>query len=347
MIRQPPRRIAILKPSALGDIAHALPVLSAVRRLYPESSITWVVNKAFEPMLKGHPHLTDTLAFDRGAFRKGIGASMRYSLGFANTLRKRRFDLVLDLQGLLRTGLMCASTGAPVRIGFANAREGSKHFYTRTIDVPDADRIHAIDRYWRMVEALGGDPGPKEFVLPVDAAERAAVEAMLEPFPKPWFAVAVGAKWLTKRWPPRHFATLLNMGFREFGGTAVFLGSPEDIPLSQEAAQQLTGPHLDLTGKTSIPRLIAALDACDAMLANDTGPLHVAVALGKPAAVPYTCTKIALHGPYGQFANAVETAVPCAGSYLKNCPNGMVCMNELTPERMWPAYRKVLASMRS
>ena len=160
-----PQRIAILKPSALGDIAHALPVLSALRRLYPAASITWVVNKAFEPMLKGHPHLTDTLAFDRGAFRKGVGASMRYSLGFASTLRKQRFDLVLDLQGLLRTGLMCASTGAPVRIGFANAREGSKHFYTRKIDVPDADRIHAVDRYWRMVESLGGDPGPKEFVL--------------------------------------------------------------------------------------------------------------------------------------------------------------------------------------
>src|SRR3954462_13237026 len=121
-----PKRIAILKPSALGDIAHALPVLTALRSLYPEAAITWVVNKSFEPMLKDHPHLTDTLAFDRGAFKRGIGASMRYSLSFANVLRQRRFDLGLDLQGLLRTGLMCASTGAQVRIGFANAREGSK-----------------------------------------------------------------------------------------------------------------------------------------------------------------------------------------------------------------------------
>ncbi len=340
-----PKRIAILKPSALGDIAHALPVLSALRTLYPESQITWVVNKSFEPMLKDHPHLTDTMAFDRGAFRKGIGASMRYSLHFANLLRKRRFDMVLDLQGLLRTGLMCASSGAPVRIGFANAREGSKHFYTHRIDVPDADRIHAVDRYWRMVESLGGNPGPKRFVLAVNEAERDAVEARLKPLPKPWVAVAVGAKWLTKRWPPEHFAELLNMGFREFGGTAIFLGSPEDIPLSERAAGLLHGPHLDLTGQTSIPNLIAALASCDAMLANDTGPLHVAVALGKPCAIPYTCTRIALHGPYGQFANAVETGVPCAGSYLKQCPNGMICMNELTPERMWPAFRRVLSAV--
>ena len=340
-----PKRIAILKPSALGDIAHALPVLSALRTLYPESQITWVVNKSFEPMLKDHPHLTDTMAFDRGAFRKGIGSSMRYSLHFANLLRKRRFDMVLDLQGLLRTGLMCASSGAPVRIGFANAREGSKHFYTHRIDVPDADRIHAVDRYWRMVESLGGNPGPKRFVLAVNEAERDAVETLLKPFPKPWVAVAVGAKWLTKRWPPEHFAGLLNMGFREFGGTAIFLGSPEDIPLSERAAGLLHGPHLDLTGQTSIPSLIAALASCDAMLANDTGPLHVAVALGKPCAIPYTCTKIALHGPYGQFANAVETGVPCAGSYLKQCPNGMICMNELTPERMWPAFRRVLSAV--
>src|SRR6266540_4072385 len=123
-----PRRIAILKPSALGDIVHALPVLSALHERFPDARITWVVNKAFEPLLAGHPHLTNTLAFDRSAFKEPLPATV-YSLRFADELRRRRFDLVVDLQGLLRTGLMCAASGAPVRVGFANAREGSRHFY--------------------------------------------------------------------------------------------------------------------------------------------------------------------------------------------------------------------------
>src|SRR5687767_11855884 len=99
-----PRRIALLKPSALGDIVHALPVLTALRERFPESHITWVVNTAYQPLLAGHPHLSETLPFDRGAFKRNPAKAAAYSLHFANELRKRRFDLVIDLQGLLRTG---------------------------------------------------------------------------------------------------------------------------------------------------------------------------------------------------------------------------------------------------
>ena len=168
-----PRRIALLKPSALGDIVHALPVLSALRRRFPDTHITWVVNTAYEPLIAGHPDLTDTLAFDRGAFKKGLRKSLAYSWSFAAELHRHRFDLVIDLQGLLRTGLMCLASGAPQRIGFANAREGSRYTYTRKVRVPDADRIHAVERYWRVVEALGAGDGPKVFHVPTSADAKA------------------------------------------------------------------------------------------------------------------------------------------------------------------------------
>src|SRR5438874_8887445 len=168
--RLSPRRLALIKPSALGDVVHALPVLSALRQRFPDARITWVVNKSYEPLLAGHPDLTDTLAFDRTAMRRGLRRAVAYSLGFAAELRRRRFDLVIDLQGLLRTGLMCLATGAPVRVGFANAREGSRYAYTHKVRVPDADRIHAVDRYWRVAEALGAGDVPKRFRVPLDAA---------------------------------------------------------------------------------------------------------------------------------------------------------------------------------
>ena len=336
------QRIALIKPSALGDIVHALPVLSALRQQYPQSHITWVVNRGFEALLTGHPHLDATLAFERGLFRQGVGRALKYSIEFANRLRRNRFDLVVDLQGLLRTGLMCAATGAPRKIGFANAREGAARFYTERVEVPDAMSIHAVDRYWRIVEHLhaGGD---KQFIVSVSKFETDVVCTLFKDLPRPWVAVAVGAKWVTKRWPPTSFGVLLARMQRAFGGTVLFVGTGEDRADSLTAVQSLAGPWRDLTGTTTLPRLAAVLSLCDAMVANDTGPLHLAAALGVPCVAPYTCTKTALHGPYHQNGG-VETRVACGGSYLKHCPNTFECFTELTPARLWPTLEGVLQS---
>lgn len=341
--RLTPRRIALIKPSALGDIVHALPVLSALRARFPESRITWIVNKSYEPLIAGHPALTDTLPFDRGAFKRGVRKAITYSLTFAAELRRHRFDLVIDLQGLLRTGLMSAASGSPRRVGFANAREGSRHAYTDKVRVPDADRVHAVDRYWRVVEAFGAGHLPRQFHVPLrpDAVRWAEVE--LAGLPRPRIAVAVGARWQTKRWPPTHFADLLRRAHTAFGAGFVFVGVAEDAAPSAEVMGQLPGPAKDLCGKTTLPQLAAVLAACDAMVGNDTGPLHLAAALGRPCVAPYTCTRVALHGPYGSMAGGVETGVPCRGSYLKTCP-ALICMPELTADRLWNPLAEVLNS---
>lgn len=346
-----PRRIAIVKPSALGDIVHALPVLTALRERFPDSHISWIVNRGFEPLLLGHPHLSATIPFDRSAYRRP-GTAIRESLRILNRLRMARFELVVDLQGLLRTGLMCAATGSPRRVGFANAREGAVRFYTECVSVPDADSIHAVDRYWRIAEYLGCR-GRKQFVVPVRESECRTIREELVSAPRPWVAVAAGAKWITKRWPPEHFASLLRRAQSEFGGTAILIGSAEDGPLSIAIATRLTGSIRDYTGRTSLPKLAALLATSDLMIANDTGPLHLAAAMGRPCVAPYTCTRTTLHGPYTVAEDrsvdrtasvGVETTVPCAGSYLKRCPRGMVCLADLTPDKLWPSVAEQLSS---
>jgi len=151
---------------------------------------------------------------------------------------------------------------------------------------------------------------------------------------------------MTKRWPPAHYAALARTAQARFGGTVVFVGGREEVALAAAVAARLDGPTVDLTGTTTLPQLAAALGLADVLVANDTGPLHLAAALGRPVVAPYTCTKAALTGPYAVGAAAVETRVWCAGSYLKHCRR-LECMAELTPQRLWPSLERVLLQWQS
>jgi heptosyltransferase-1 len=340
------QRIALIKPSALGDIVHSLPVLTALRRRFPQAHITWIVNRAFEPLLQGHRDLDETLPFDRTVMSGNFWRATRTAFTFCRELRRRRFDLVVDLQCLLRSGLMTAATGARHRIGLGTAREGAKFFYTHTVGVPDLDTLHAVDRYWEVAQALGVGDAPKEFHVPVADTAKLWAKETLHLLPKPWLMLGVGSRWVTKRWLPEHFAALGRQAQTHFGGTAIFLGGGDETKLAEQVQARLAGPALNLSGRTTIPQLAAALARADVMIANDTGPLHLAAALGRPVVAPYTCTKVRLTGPYQCPATAVESRVWCQGSYLKRCPR-MECMPELTPDRLWPVLREVLESWES
>ena len=343
-LQELPRRIAIIKPSALGDIMHALPTLTALRRRFPHAHIAWAVNRGYAPLLEHHPDLDAVIAIDRSAMRRNwLKGGLAFSR-FLWHLRRQHFDLAIDLQGLLRSGLMALATGARIRVGLASAREGARWCYTHRID--DVDGVgHAVDRSWRVAEALGAG-GEKRYGLAVDSAAQQEAIALLGRLPRPWIVVAAGARWLTKRWPPEHFAALLRMAQAQFGGTAIFVGALDEADVSRQTAALVRGPKCDLTGRTTLPQLAALLAEADVVLANDTGPLHIAVALGRPIVAPYTCTQVALNGPYGQFARTAETTVWCKGSYRKRCDR-LECMAELTPERLWPAMSEVLSTWQS
>jgi heptosyltransferase I len=257
-------------------------------------------------------------------------------------LRRRQFDLVLDLQCLLRSGLMARASGARRRVGLGSAREGARWFYTDIVPVPDYDTTHAVDRYWRVAEALGIDDQSLRFHVPIPERARTWAAEMLANQPRPWIMVGPGSRWQTKRWPPTHFAQLVDRARRRFGGTAILVGGHDEMTLAGEVKKEMAvAGVLDLTGRTSLPQLAAVLERADLMIANDTGPLHLAAALGRPVAAPYTCTSVLQTGPYGQKLAAVQTTVWCQASYLKRC-NRMECMAELTPDRLWPQVNEVL-----
>jgi heptosyltransferase I len=340
------RRVVLIKPSALGDILNTLPVLTALRRRFPEAHITWVVNRGYQPLLEGHSDLDATLPFDRAATRGGWFATARTYGRFFRRLRDEQFDLVLDLQGLFRSALMTLATGAVRRVGLSTAREGATWFYTDVVRVADFNAVHAVDRYWLVAEALGAGGRPKEFRVPIPEAARRWAAEVLEPHARPWIVLAAGSRWQTKRWPAEHFASLVGRAQRHYGGSVLFVGGGDETELAQAAGRALPGAWHDLTGQTTLPQLAALLARADVVVANDTGPLHLAAALGRPVVAPYTCTSVRLNGPYGAEEGAVETRVWCQGSYRKRC-NRLDCMAELTPDRLWPVLCRVLEAWQS
>jgi ADP-heptose:LPS heptosyltransferase len=331
-----PRRICLIKPSALGDIVNALPVLSALRQRWPEAWIAWVVNRSLRSLLDGHPALDEVIVYDRGGMMRSPSGLVQFAR-FLRQLGRGEFDLTVDLQGLLRSGLMTFATRAGVRVGLGDAREGATRFYTHRVDpLGGRGESHAVARLLRLAEVFGADVSEPRFELACDAADRRWAREAMADVPRPRLILNLGARWETKRWPPEHFAAIARRAVATRGAGLVAVGAPEDCPLVEDLRARLDPiPLLDLCGRTTLPQLAALAAESDLVLSNDTGPLHLATAAGVRVVGLYTCTSPRLNGPYGLHAAAIQSRVWCAGSYLKSCDR-LDCMRELTPDRVWP-----------
>ena len=308
-----PRRILIIKPSAIGDVVHTLPILNLLRRRFPQAHIAWLVTPACAGLLDGHPQLDEVVRFERNEFGRGwrspaVLAELRR---FTRSLRDRRFDLVLDLQGLFRSGWLAWRTRAPVRVGFANARELAPLFYTHRVPTGPPEQ-HAIERYLTLAEAVGCERGPVQFIFPTDEADRARVAALL---PGERFAVLLpGTNWETKRWPVERFAALAGVLKERFGLESIVAGGPDVAPLATQIPSAT-----NLVGRTNLRQLVALLERAALVVANDSGPMHVAAALGRPLVTPFGPTNPVRTGPYQRTASVIRLDIPCSPCYSRTC----------------------------
>jgi heptosyltransferase-1 len=308
-----PHRILIIKPSSLGDVTHALPILHLLRRRYPEAKISWLVAPYCSGLLEGHADLDEVILFDRRRFGtawKNPAAGLDL-IRFKRDLRRRRFDWVIDLQGLFRSGWLAWFTRAPVRIGFANAREFAWLFYTHRIPIATMEQ-HAVERYMRIALAAGCEDGPIEFPFVVGESDRAVVAGMSGDEP---FAVLLpGANWATKRWPIEKFAALVEPIRERFGLRCIVAGGPDTIELGKSIPGALS-----LAGRTNLPQLVALLEKSCLVIANDSGPMHIAAALGKPLVTIFGPTNPIRTGPYGRPESVVRVDIPCSPCYSRHC----------------------------
>src|SRR2546426_1079856 len=234
-----PQRILIIKPSSLGDVTHALPVLHLLRKRYPDAKISWLVAPYCSGLLEGHPELDEVILFDRRRFGtawKNPSAGLDL-IRFKRDLRRRNFDWVIDLQGLFRSGWLAWFTRAPVRIGFANAREWAWLFYTHRVPIATMEQ-HAVDRYLKIAAAAGCDDGPVEFRFAVTESDRAAVNEMIGDN-EPFAVLLPGANWQTKRWDVQKFEAMVAPLRERFGLRSIVAGGPDTIDLAKQIPSAL------------------------------------------------------------------------------------------------------------
>jgi lipopolysaccharide heptosyltransferase II len=371
---RPPRRILLIKPSSLGDIVHALPVLAGLRDAYPDAHIAWLVGSSFAPLLADHPLLDEVITFDRHGYGKMLKnwRSLAEFAHFCVGLRRRRFDLVIDLQGLFRSGFFALVTGARQRIGFAEARELAPLLYSRrvrgtisrestrlfrsasTLPQPLPEReggldSHAVERNLTLAGALGLPVEPALFPLGLRADELATARARLaqaagEPLTE-FVAVLPGTRWESKRWPAERLAELIDRLHADGLPRCVLLGAPDERSFSDPVRAAAHTPTVDLVGRTSLRELTALLALASLVICHDSGPMHIAAALHKPLVAIFGPTNPVRTGPYSDSARVVALPLECAPCYRRRCLLGHHnCMQSLQVDTVAQQVREVWAT---
>ena len=296
--------VAIVKLSSLGDVVHALPVAAALRRDFPRGHLTWVVEHREAAVLRGNPAIDEVAIADTRGWRRLTGAragacTARAIGALVRQFRRHRFDVAVDLQGNLKSGVLTLATGAALRIGFAarRCREPLNALFTnRRVEPPPAAR-HIVDQ--QLAPPAGVAPEKATFGCPGDPAEAGMEAALRGDGLTPGHAVVAlnpGAGRAAKRWPPARFAELARRLRADIGATALVLWGPGERDEAQTIAR---ASGALLAPPTDLPALLALLRRTRVLVAADTGPLHLAAALGVTCVGLYGPTDPARTGPYG------------------------------------------------
>ena len=335
------RRILLIKPSSLGDIVHALPVVAALKDRWPAAQLTWLVKHQWADLVERAAGVDRVWPVD---------AAVRSWLGQVRALRAERFDLAVDLQGLFRSGALAWLSSASLRIGFANGREGSPWFYTHRVPVPTVE-MHAVDRYLLVAAALGARPqGAPQFRFKMLDEDFAVIRDVFQhkgsSVDSPWVAMNVSARWPTKRWPLSSFAIVLDQLHKDGFGPVVVIGSSDEQHDANQLRALTKSPFVDLTGALPLRCLPALLSKAAMVITNDSGPMHIAAAVGTPVVALFGPTSATRTGPYGAGHCALSRQVPCSPCFSRVCRHSpeLECLHLIRPDDVVEAARHLLTA---
>lgn len=337
----PYTNILIIKLSSIGDVIHALPVPKALKEAFPGARLTWMVEAPGRPLLDNNPYLDEVLLFDKQRY-KSISAMLAHAPDLSRELRSRRFDLALDLQGLAKSAVLALLSGASARYGYCHLREGSA-LVSRRVCGPHA-RGHVVEQLLDVVRYLGGPVGDAEFTLELRPEEKERAASLLQAnyldVASRYVVLAPGTNWPNKCWPAENFAHLARQLWERHDIAPVVVGAAGDKPLAQVICGATRGA-VDLTGATTLRELSFIIRHALAFVGGDTGPMHLAAAVGTPVVALFGPTDPARNGPYGAGHAVLTTPYGCAGCWKRKCRYGRDCLGVIPVEAVYTAVKGV------
>lgn len=357
-------KILIIKPSSLGDVIHALPFLNAVKETFPDSRIDWVISSSLRGILEDNPLIENLISLNKDSWKsvKKIPETVSELSSLRRTLKSGQYDIVVDLQGLLRSGLIAFAAPAALKVGFADSREGSRFFYDKKVTVNK--NLHAADKCLEVARAIGANAGSVRFPLKISRNSKDKVKRLLGSVNE-YIVIVPSARWASKRWPAGSFASLIS----EVPAPCVITGGKGDNIIAEKIIESLTNKSLhagssstinehtekekarhserliNLCGKTDLKELAALMAGAKAVVSNDSGPMHIAAALGRPTIALFGPTDPEKTGPYGWHTNdnltVIQAQAPCRPCRRRSCDE-LICMESITVSTVLKALKGYL-----
>lgn len=351
----------------MGDIVHGLPAAAFLKERLPDLELSWLVEPPGMPLLAGNPVIDQVIVFPKKKWQQqlrsvsGMSATAAEARQFLGKLKTAKFDAVLDLQGLFKSSLLGFLSSANLRLGFKGTREGADRLLTHKLDVGDyfGHETHVVELNLRLadyaVKVLSGEVSDTNirasaqsyvcdmvrFPLPAPPVEtKQKIAELLKNNGIKGSPIQIfipGTTWKTKIWDPDNWIQFGKLCRLRYGNNIILIGGPSESEMNGNIARGLESGVLDLTGKTSIVELIALFQESDIVIGADTGPLHLAAAVGKPQVLAiFGSTPPLRNGPYGPQCSTVSLKLDCQPCFEKICPLGtLACLKNLSPERVF------------
>jgi heptosyltransferase-2 len=340
--KDPPKALLVRAVNWLGDAVLTTPALSAVREAFPAARIVLAARHPVAELFRHHPDVDEILVYDKAGTHSGAAGMLR----MAAELRRRRFDAALLFQNAFDAALLAFLAGVPERSGYAT--DGRRVLLTRGIPVTEEIlRLHHAEYYLRLVAEIGiprpGEPALKLNVVPQERESmRERLASLGVPEGKGILGVNPGATYgSAKRWFPDRFAAVADALSEEWGTSVVLMGSAPERPLAEEIEAAMRRTPLNLAGRTTVRELMALLSLCSFLVTNDSGPMHIAAALGVPLAAIFGPTDWRTTSPWTDKARIVRVGVDCSPCMLRECNRGHECMLGVTAEMVVAAAREI------
>jgi heptosyltransferase-2 len=338
------QRLLLRAPNWIGDAVMSEPALAAVRRLFPSADLTLLAKPAVAELFIAHPAVSQMVLYDSRGAHAGLSGQWR----LAQVLRQGRFDLALLFPNAFEAAWLAFLAGIPRRYGYAT--DGRRWLLSHPVPRPGrAERLHQVEYYLRMLRPLGCQDqalSPRLFLRPEEESAMTArlKEAGIDPHTV-LIGVNPGSTYgRAKRWLPERFAEVADRLARKLGATVLLVGAHGEEALAQAIARAISARTLILTGQTSVRELMAVLKRCALVVSNDTGPMHIAAAMGVPVVAVFGPTDWRVTAPRGPCQTVVRQPVDCSPCLLRECPIDHRCMTGVTVDQVYQAALDLLAA---